>query len=381
MKLSIDEIKAAYDKEYTGIGLVTHRHQIPMAFEYITEAWLTDVLCPHIDDASVTGFKLGAEDEGTSSRRRITLTYNREHPELPKSVFCKSTFTLASRCLLGMNGAIEGEVKFFNQIRPDLDIEAPRAYFSTFNPDTLNSIIILEDQTDHWTFCDHRTVMTESMAKEQLDILATLHSRYYESTALDTSLSYLNSWYDFFTITTNEAGFGPQADVGFRHAKDVIPATLFSKADQIWPATLASVAKTRNQPRTVIHSDVHLKNWYTTAEGKMGLCDWQCMCIGPWGRDLAYAISTGLSIDDRRAWEKDLINYYLGALKQRGGPEIPFEQAWNDYRQNMFGALAWWTPVLCPNPDVPDMQPPETCLAFIGRITNAINDTNALDAL
>jgi len=381
MKMNFEQIKAAFDQETAQRKLVRKRDEIPMAFEDITTDWLDDVLGAKANGSTVTGFTLGPEDEGTSSRRRIEIQYSSEQHTLPSSVFCKATFTLPSRCLLGMNGAIEGEVKFYNIVRPQLDIEAPTARFANFNPNTLNSIVMLDDMTGSVTFSDHTTVITEQLAKEQLGILAKLHGKYYQSAALQGELSYLNTWSDFFTITANEAGFGPQADIGFREAKEVIPANLFKKADQIWPATLASVNAHKSLPHTVVHSDVHLKNWYITADKHMGLSDWQCMCVGHWGRDLAYVLSTSLTIGDRRAWEKDLIQYYLKELKANGGPDTSFGDAWNYYRQNLFGALAWWTPVLSPNPDVPDMQPRDTSLEFISRMTHAIDDTQALDSL
>ncbi|NKI16129.1 phosphotransferase [Spongiibacter sp. KMU-166] len=379
MKLSFDQIKAAYEREVARRAPVQQREQIPLAFEDITLEWLNNTVGDK-QHGDITGFTLGPEDEGTSSRRRIELTLDGDATHLPSSLFAKATFTLPSRCLLGMNGAIEAEVRFYNELRPQLNIEAPTARFANFNPDTLNSIILLDDMTGQVSFSDHRTAISEQQAKEQLSILATLHGKYYQSPELTRSLSYLNTWSDFFTITANEAGFGPQADIGFREAQAVIPDRLFKKADKIWPATLASVARHESLPHTVVHSDVHLKNWYITADQHMGLSDWQCMCRGHWGRDLAYVISTSLTTADRRAWEKDLIQYYLAELKASGGAETTFDDAWTYYRQNLFGALAWWTPVLSPNPDVPDMQPRDTSLEFISRMTHAIDDTDALDS-
>lgn len=380
MKMSFDQIKAAYEKELAQRKPVHDRGEIPLAFEDITVEWLNSTLCGDAGAGKITGFSLGPVDEGTSSRRRIELELSDDAGNTPKSLFCKATFTLPSRCLLGMNGAIEAEVRFYNGLRQQLDIEAPTPRFANFNPNTLNSIILLEDMTGQVSFCDHSTSISEQQIKEQLGMLATLHGKYYQSPQLTKELSYLNTWSDFFTITANEAGFGPQAEVGFREARDVIPERLFKKADKIWPATLASVAKHEQLPHTVVHSDVHLKNWYKTADQHMGLTDWQCMCRGHWGRDIAYLLSTCLTTADRRAWEKDLIQLYLSELKDKGGAETSFEDAWKYYRQNLFGALAWWTPVLCPNPDVPDMQPQDASLNFIARMTHAIDDTDALDS-
>lgn len=383
IRLSFDQIKQRFAEEDGRKGPVTQADEIPMGYEFLTPEWFTATLCADTPGAQVTNIRLGEEDEGTASRRQIFLELNEAAKAAgkPESVFCKATFTLASRCLLGMNGAIEGEVTFFNMIRPQLDIEAPRAHFANFSPETLNSIIVLEDMTGDVEFCRHWTKMDEARVKSQMTVLAQLHGEYLQSPKLKTDLGHMITWPEFFRITVDEAGFGPQADVGFREAREVIPDRLFKRADEVWPATEASVATHLNLPSTVIHSDVHLKNWYVAGDGHMGLNDWQCMCQGHWGRDLAYSISTALTVEDRRNWDQDIVRHYVEELGQATGRKVEFKEAWLHFRRNLFGALAWWTPVLSPNPDVPDMQPRDTSLEFIKRMTHAIDDVDALDSL
>jgi hypothetical protein len=111
----------------------------------------------------------------------------------------------------------------------------------------------------------------------------------------------------------------------------------------------------------------------------MGLNDWQCSCKGSWGRDLSYAISTALSIENRRAWERDLVAYYVDQLHAAGAPKVDFDEAWRIYRQQTFTALAWWTGTLGQPPEAPKMQPPATSIEFITRISHALDDLDALD--
>jgi hypothetical protein len=125
---------------------------------------------------------------------------------------------------------------------------------------------------------------------------------------------------------------------------------------------------------------VHLKNWFIAASGEMGLNDWQCSSKGNWARDLAYVLSTSLSIEDRRASERDLLRYYLDRLHAAGGARIGFEDGWKLYREQLFSALAWWTGTLGQPPEAPKMQPPETSIEFIKRMSHAIDDLDALDA-
>lgn len=387
MSLSFEQIKAAYEKESATRGKIHTRDQIPLSWDSITPEWLTATLIGDGGDVRVTGFTLGDDDEGTSSRRRIYLTYNEAGAEnnLPATVFCKSTMHLENRFIIGMNGGIEAEVAFYDVVRPNLAIEAPECFHARFNPESLNSIIIMRDIDGTVDFCDYDTPISEDLARSQMRVLATLHAAYYESPELTTTLSPWNNWEDYFAITAKEAGFEQACQRGFAEAQSVIPGALFAREAEIWPATVAAIALHATLPRTLVHSDVHLKNWYIAhpagGADEMGLNDWQCSSKGHWSRDLSYAISTALTIDDRRAWEKDLLAYYLELMHEKGVPAIAFDDAWLAYRQQMFGALAWWTGTLGQPPEAPAMQPRETSFAFIERMATAVHDLDSLAAV
>jgi hypothetical protein len=382
MRPTFTEIRSRFEAELRAGGELRTADDLPLSYEEITPQWLTRVLAGNHPDAQVVSRRLGEPDEGTSSRRRIFLEWNEagERAALPASVFCKGTQRLESRYLLGMNGGIEAEVTFYNGVRGGLAIEAPRALFAHFDPQTFNSIIILEDLTGRVEFGSHTMEMPLERARSQIKLLATLHANYHESAELGSTLSRFNDWEDYFAITVDEAGFGKACQRGFEEAEEVIPPALSRRASEIWPATLKSVARHRELPRTLLHSDPHLKNWYVAASGEMGLNDWQCACKGNWGRDLSYAMTTSLTTANRRAWERDLLRFYIESLAAAGGTKMGFDDAWTIYRQQMFSALAWWTGTLGQPPDAPIMQPRASSLEFIGRMTRAIDDLDALES-
>lgn len=382
MGITFDEIKQRYDAERGPRGPLVSAADLPISYEAITPAWLTNVLGTGHPGAEVVSRRLSEPDEGTSSRRRIFLTWNEAGTRagLPATVFCKGTQTLESRFMLALNGGIEAEVTFYNVVRPKLAIEAPEAYFASFHPQSFNSIIVMRDLGGEVQFCQHSTAMTVERARSQMELLAKLHARYYESPELTTTLARFNTWEKYFTVTVDEAGFGEACPRGFTEAEGVIPPRLFQRAREVWPATLKCVDLHRTLPRTLVHSDVHLKNWFVAASGAMGLNDWQCSCKGNWGRDLAYAISTALAIEDRRAWERDLLRFYLDRLLAAGGPALAFDDAWTIYRQQLFSALAWWTGTLGQPPEAPKMQPRASSIEFIKRMAHAIDDLDALDS-
>ena len=113
----------------------------------------------------------------------------------------------------------------------------------------------------------------------------------------------------------------------------------------------------------------------------MGLTDWQRSCKGHWSRDLSYCISTALTVEQRRAWEQELLTYYLELMQRKGVPAINFDDAWLAYRAQMFGALAWWTGTLGQPPEAPAMQPRAASMTFIERMANAVHDLDSLSAV
>jgi hypothetical protein len=342
---------------------------------------LTAALGREVAGAEVLTHSLGPSDDGTSSRRRIHLTWNDAGAQagLPASVFCKSTMRLETRYVLVLNGGIAGETTFYNEVRPNLPIRAPEALFSRHDPATFNSIIIMRDLGGQVEFATHETTLTLAQARSQLRLLAGLHARYYDNELLAADLAVWNIWEDYFDSTMQTA-FGPSCERGFRQAGDIIPAAVFARPDDVWSATLRCVDDHRRLPRTLIHSDVHLKNWYIDGDGELGLSDWQCSSKGNWSRDVSYAVATALSIDDRRAWERDLLSYYLDQLRAAGAPAPGLDDAWRLYRQQLFAALAWWTGTLGQPRKGSQMQPQDTSREFIRRITAAIDDLDALNA-
>jgi aminoglycoside phosphotransferase (APT) family kinase protein len=153
------------------------------------------------------------------------------------------------------------------------------------------------------------------------------------------------------------------SEESFRRAVDLIPPRLHKRHAQIWPATVAAVQLTRPLPPTLAHGDVHLKNWYITGTGRMGLSDWQFVTRGHWSRGFGYTIATALTIEDRRACERDLLDFYLDHLNAAGGPKVSFDEGWIQYRRQLMTALTWWTITYNPAPRMPDMQPIDTALS------------------
>ena len=316
MTVTFDEIKRRFETEQANPITPLTADDMPPSYESITLQLLTAVLVPDTPGAEVISHTLGPRDDGTSNRRKIVLEWNEigKSAGLPTKLFCKGTQSLESRYMLGMNEGVPAEVNFYNVLQPKVDVIAPQKYFARYDPDTLNSIVVLKDLSDEVDFCTMDTTLSFDHCRSQMKLLATLHSKFYESPALQSELSMFSKWETFFRITAFDAGFEDSCIRGFTEAEEVIPPRLFARESEVWPATLKCVDLHETMPRGMTHNDVHLKNWYIRADGEMGINDWQNTAQGNGSRDLAYCISTAVIPERRREWEHDLLAYILKSL-------------------------------------------------------------------
>lgn len=382
MQQKVERMQRLFNEEQKRQSTARAIDDLPTSFELISDEWLTRTVCRKVSGAQVTSHSLDAPDEGTSNRRRIFLHYNDvgQKAALPASVFCKATQSLQSRFILGLNDVAEAEVTFYNHVRPLLDIEAPKGIFANIDRESLNSIVILEDMKGCAAFCDERTEITLARARSQMRLLARVHGTFQDKPALRPVLDRFQTFVEFYDKTEAAVGWNACQRRGLQAARHLLPAKLAARIDDIGGLTERAFLSHARLPVTLLHSDVHLKNWYVAADGEMGLMDWQVLTQGNGIRDLAYAIATALTVEDRRAWEMDLIRYYLEHLKQEAGAAPSFDDALTLYRQQLFCALAMWTTTLAPPEGAPAMQPPETALKFIDRMGHAIDDLDAWDA-
>jgi hypothetical protein len=145
----------------------TTRADGPGSLAATTLAWWTDVLCAGAPDAQVTAFEVVGSSAGTHQRHRLRIAYNAagEAAALPE--------------IGGSNGTARAEGLFYRDIRPALEIEAPRGLHSAFDRRSLAAINVLKDivATRGATFCGPETHVTREMAERMVDLLAALHAR------------------------------------------------------------------------------------------------------------------------------------------------------------------------------------------------------------
>lgn len=362
--------------------MARQRNDVPCSPNAITAEWLTAVLCGQKPEAAVTHVEVMPASSGTHERHRLILAYNEAGRQagLPTSIFTKSLPSVVTRMIGGFNGTARVEGRFFTDLRPQLDIEAPVGYHAAFDRRTFASILLLEDlvATKSANFCNYRTYVSRPMAEGMVDLLASLHARFYGDRELAMRYRWLASYPRWFTVGAEKMSLEHYTRKALEAASQVIPDKILARRDAIWPAAMEALAVHEREGQGLIHSDVHIGNWYQAATGRMGLCDWQCLSRGHWSRDVAYAMAAALTPDDRRRWENDLLARYLDRFAELTGTTLDFDESFRHYRKQMVHALLMWTITLCHSPLLPNMQPEETTLMMIERITTAMADLETL---
>jgi aminoglycoside phosphotransferase (APT) family kinase protein len=361
--------------------------QVPPSPAALTTEWLTAALCSGAPGARVEHFTLGPKNNGTSARRSLEVTYNAAGSQagLPVHLFTKSSPTLLTRLVTTTANLLPSEHGFYSAIRPEVDIEAPIGYHAAWDPKSNRSLFIIDDVTQT-RGAKTDTILTRHFTREQaedaVDLLATLHATYWDQPGLARRFNWLMDPYSWQLRLHKLMMMDRNAVVGFDRSEHVMPREIFSRKDDFIKALLRSRRISADGPRTIVHSDVHAGNWYLTGDGRVGLFDWQCMLHGFGAQDIAYALIGNLTIEHRRAWERELVELYRARLGQHGARNVPdSETLWLRYRQMVPHAMFMWLGTIGSNKMQPQMQKPEISLANIERSAQACADLDAFAAL
>jgi thiamine kinase-like enzyme len=363
-------------------------HDVPPSPEALTVEWLTLALCQRIPGAAVTGFELGPRNDGTSARRTMRVTYNPvgRDAALPEAVFTKSAPSFLNRMVAAGARLAQIEASFYRFVRPELDIEAPATLYSAFDQVSHRLMLITDDVTvtRGATF---GTALNRSLSRAQAEqlvtTLAALHARYWNAPIQNMFGDWLCDAYQYLQILDNSLDVRARILSGFERARAVVPPQVYAQRNEMYPALVESQRHNAfGGATTFLHGDVHPGNWYLTRDGALGLYDWQ-MCVrgGP-ARDLAYALTSHLTVEDRRAWERVLLDRYRDELAQRGVASPPGSaDLFLDYRrQAIYGVFAWLA-TIGRSPLQPKYQPDEISLANLARMTQACADLDTINAL
>lgn len=128
--------------------------------------------------------------------------------------------------------------------------------------------------------------------------------------------------------------------------------------------------------RTLLHGDTHIGNIFFDSKGKLGFIDWSAYHFGSCFHDLVYHMTALLSVEDRRAHEWEILDFYLEALHRKGGPKFSRNDpdVMIEYRRSFMTSCIW---LICPH----NLQTKERVYQQCERTVAAFVDHDVIDLI
>ncbi|WP_028643195.1 phosphotransferase family protein [Nocardioides sp. URHA0020] len=297
-----------------------------MNIDELTPAWLSQALGRQVDDLTAT--PVGTGQIGTCYRLALSGS------DVPASLLAKLPAPdPGTRDLLA--NVYRTELRFYSLIAPTVDVRVPASYYSEMAADSGDFTLLLEDlapreQGDQLAGC------SVGQARDAVVNLAGLHGpRWCDPTLLDVEGLQVNGPEDASLMAEL---YGPATDIfvdglaALLSDEDVVTLRRVVEIVEAW-------ALARAERFGLVHGDYRLDNLMFPPGGGDGVValDWQTLSLALPARDLAYFLSTGLSVEDRQAHERELVAAYhsaLAAYAVDGSPLAGYslEECWEDYR-------------------------------------------------
>jgi hypothetical protein len=346
---------------------------IPDTAADIDGPWLERALAPRYPGVSVSGVEIIDRTEMTNSHARLAVTY-RDDVGAPSSMFCKLLpASEKRRDLIAQTGMGPREVRFYNDIAPHTKLRVPSCFVALHDEADEAFILLIEDLiASQCTISDGSIGLDPDAAALALEDLADLHVRFADRAVREAQAPWVPA--------PMESDYG---SVMLQHSLDKHRDRLtpcFAEHAELYIAHRPALhARWHEGPHTVIHGDTHIGNLFLDGN-RTGFLDWGIINVSTPMRDVSYLMLMAMSIEDRRAHERDLLRHYLDVQHANGGPKISFDDAWHSHRLQ----AAYVVPACCQIVMFPDNEDParrKFAQAFLGRAEAALEDLEVRAAL
>jgi len=363
--------------------MTTAQRPIPTNPADLTPEWLTAALrsTATVRDASITSFDSRVIGEGAGFMGqlvRLSLQYDRPEAGAPASLIAKLPAAAPeNREVAAFFRFYEREVRFYEQIADQVELRTPRRYYSAFEPESGDFVLLLEDLTPA---CVGDQLAGCPVAQAELAIreLARFHATWWDSPKLD-KLDWMPAIDDDWYIESVVQGY-----------RDAWPAFVERFGDRLTPGQRQvfekfgqRIPQVMNQiglaPITIMHGDYRLDNLFfaTPAGGApFAVIDWQISARARGVFDFAYFIAGTLPVEERRANEDKLLRMYHEILQERGVRGYEFDRCLTDYRRSALILLAY-SVIALGSLDMANERGVDLFTTILDRTRTAVSDLDA----
>jgi Phosphotransferase enzyme family len=297
----------------------------------LTADWFSAVLNAKISAVACTPIGVGM----VGLNVRCQLVGDGSHPQ---SVVVKLPSADAKSRATGVAlRNYEREVKFYDQIAPTVDIRVPQCYHGSWDAESGDFVLVLEDAAPAQPG-DQIRGCTLVHAQAALLELAHLHApRWGDPQLFDIDWLTRRDPPSVELITGLYRHFWPEFLHRYGDSLSSAQRVIGADLGEALPAWLTHTTL----PSTVTHGDYRLDNLLFRSDGRgeaVIAVDWQTPGHGEGVADAAYFLGAGLLPDERRIHERDLLRRYHEELLD-GGVRLSFDECWHAYRVGALGGV------------------------------------------
>jgi len=284
---------------------------IPRTVDDLTPQWCSDALGREITTVTPTLLGVGIGLVGQLFRLEL------DGPEGASTVVAKMAApTDEGRFVATVLNMYGREANFYEQLSPRTTIGHPACYHSQHDPQTQDSVLLLEDVSTRGRVLDQLAGCSVSEARPAVRCLANLHAGFWDDSTLDDA-----GWLLRLGDDPYPGAVGFAYETAWPRVQEFFPEQMTPAVkafgDRYAEQIPALFAKLSEPPLVLAHGDWRLDNLFFTPDDDVIAVDWQLidLTVGP--RDLAYFATQSVNVPDR-AGHEDLFATYIGDLAARG---------------------------------------------------------------
>ncbi len=316
---------------------------IPKRTKRISSEWLNEALhksgyLKEINIESISREPWGAGEGFVSDMARLTITYDKESVEAPKTMIVKmpTTFRTALAVALQYN-LYEKEIRFYTEIAPISPIRVPGLIFYDYDIDSKKSILILED-CSCYTQVDQIEGLNQEQTELVIDTIADFHIKWWDSPDLysydwipkprdEVSNSLVKTYQNDWDISIKSKEFNEFLPEGGQKAGESIYKNFSWLVNDIPDENI-----------TLTHFDFRVDNVFFDLKDKKNpliVFDWGSISANGGILDIAYLLAQSLPISLRRKIEKKMVERYVKRVEKSGITTYDFDLAWEFYLRSL----------------------------------------------
>ena len=322
--------------------------EVPISTEAADAAFVTDalreggILGSGSSVAEVEHDSIGEGVGIVGQLARLSLRYEGPAPGAPGSVILKipSQFP-ENRAVADHFDFYRREGRFYQQLADKVPVRTAACFWNHMDPSAGSFGLLLEDLGERLMISQIAGIPAVRAAAA-LRALARIHGTWWGSPALD-ALDWMPRLDDPINLAAGQQyrdawpTFLERVQVFTDEMHDIGDRT----KDQLERLIRDGMAEA---PLAVCHGDFRGDNLMfddgAPADDEVAVLDWQIAYRGPAVTDVAYFLCQSLTVEERRAHERDLVRGWYEELVATARREVgrdlddyPFELAWDQYRR------------------------------------------------